>query len=609
MEYVRCVSRIEHLARTYWFDLLIALLAIVAMLDVVLGRGSSGAPTTTLWFCLPALAILVLPVFARRWFPFAGPAAYWLLAAGISFVDPLLIPYPESLFLIGLAAAFLLGNLRDVRRAGLGLAIVVGAAATLVYNIPGHSVDQLVFIPVDFAVAWVAGLAVRARAEQAEVAESRATQAEHAVFEERVRIARELHDVVAHHVSMMGVQAGAARVVIDRDRVKAKEALTAIEVSSRQAVGELHRLLGFLRQAGDEDDLLAPRPGLSQLPRLAASMSESELAVAVSIEGEERLLPPMIGVSAYRIVQEALTNTLKHAAASRADVRVRYWPDELEVEIIDDGRGATALIRDEPGRPGVDRHARACRPARRPTDGGAGIRRRVRRARQAADLGRCAVSIRVLLADDQAMVRAGFRMILESDPEIEVVGEAANGEQAMASTRRLRPDIVLMDIQMPDGDGLEATRRITEDGELHSRVVILTTFERDEYVFEALRSGASGFLLKNAPPEELLHAVHVVTAGEALLAPSVTRRIIEQFARRPVRPELGTRLDALTQREREVLRMLAHGKSNAELAAELFVSEGTIKTHVSSLLAKLGLRDRVQAVVLAYESGLVTPGA
>ena len=152
---------------------------------------------------------------------------------------------------------------------------------------------------------------------------------------------------------------------------------------------------------------------------------------------------------------------------------------------------------------------------------------------------------------------------------------------------------------MPDGDGLETTRRITEDVELHSRVVILTTFERDEYMFEALRSGASGFLLKNAPPEELLHAVHVVTAGEALLAPSVTRRLVEQFARRPVRPELGTWLDALTEREREVLRMLAHGKSNAELAAELFVTEGTIKTHVSSLLAKLGLRDRVQAVVLS----------
>jgi DNA-binding NarL/FixJ family response regulator len=219
------------------------------------------------------------------------------------------------------------------------------------------------------------------------------------------------------------------------------------------------------------------------------------------------------------------------------------------------------------------------------------------------------VSIGVLLADDQAMVRAGFRMILESDPDISVLGEAANGEQAVDSTRRLRPDVVLMDIQMPDVDGLQATRRITDDGELRSRVLILTTFERDEYVFGALQAGASGFLLKNAPPEQLLHAVRVVAAGDALLAPSVTRRIIEQFAHQPVKPALVTQLQSLTQREREVLTLLAHGKSNAELAADLFVSEGTIKTHVSSLLAKLGLRDRVQAVVLAYESGLVTPGA
>jgi DNA-binding NarL/FixJ family response regulator len=218
------------------------------------------------------------------------------------------------------------------------------------------------------------------------------------------------------------------------------------------------------------------------------------------------------------------------------------------------------------------------------------------------------MSIRVLLADDQAMVRAGFRMILESEPDIEVVGEAANGEQATAATRRLRPDIVLMDIQMPGEDGLSATRRISDSPDLLSRVVILTTFERDEYVFDALRSGASGFLLKNAPPEELVHAVRVVAAGDALLAPSVTRRIIEQFTQRPVRPELGTQLESLTRREREVLVLLARGKSNAELAACLFVSEGTVKTHVSSLLSKLGLRDRVQAVVLAYESGLVTPG-
>jgi DNA-binding NarL/FixJ family response regulator len=217
------------------------------------------------------------------------------------------------------------------------------------------------------------------------------------------------------------------------------------------------------------------------------------------------------------------------------------------------------------------------------------------------------VSITVLLADDQSMVRAGFRMILESEPDIEVIGEAADGEQAAEATGRLGPDVVLMDIQMPGGDGLEATRRITQRPEAASRVVILTTFEREDYVFEALQAGASGFLLKNAPPERLVDAVRVVAAGDALLAPSVTRRIIEQFARRPVHAEVHARLASLTQREREVLVLLARGKSNSELAAELFVSEGTIKTHVSSLLAKLALRDRVQAVVLAYESGLVTP--
>ena len=219
------------------------------------------------------------------------------------------------------------------------------------------------------------------------------------------------------------------------------------------------------------------------------------------------------------------------------------------------------------------------------------------------------MSIGVLLADDQSLVRAGFRMILESEGDITVVGEAANGEQAVAATRRLGPDVVLMDIQMPGSDGLAATRQITAAAGARSRVLILTTFERDDYVFEALQAGASGFLLKNAPPEELIHAVRVVAAGDALLAPSVTRRIIEQFARRPVEPDVRERLESLTQREREVLVMLARGNSNAELAAELFVTEGTVKTHVSSLLAKLGLRDRVQAVVLAYESGLVRPGA
>jgi len=178
VEYVQLVKQVRTLTSSYWFDLLIALLAIVAMLEVVLGRGTPKAPTTTLWFCVPAIAVLVLPVFARRRFPFAGPATFWLLAAGISFVDPLLMAYANAFFAIGIAVAFLLGNLRDARKAGLGLAVIVGADATLIYNIPGHSVDQLILIPLDFAISWVAGLAVRERTLDAEMAETRATQAE-----------------------------------------------------------------------------------------------------------------------------------------------------------------------------------------------------------------------------------------------------------------------------------------------------------------------------------------------------------------------------------------------------------------------------------------------
>jgi DNA-binding NarL/FixJ family response regulator len=216
------------------------------------------------------------------------------------------------------------------------------------------------------------------------------------------------------------------------------------------------------------------------------------------------------------------------------------------------------------------------------------------------------MTIRVLLADDQELVRAGFRMILETQADIEVVGDAGDGVEAVAVTRRLQPDVVLMDIRMPNLDGLQATKQLMAAGSA-SRVVILTTFDLDEYVYQALTAGASGFLLKNAPPEQLIGAVRVVAAGDALLAPSITRRVIQQFARLP--PPGGTdALAGLTERERQVLQLVARGLSNAEIAAELFVSDATVKSHVAHLLAKLRLRDRVQAVVLAYESGLVRPG-
>jgi DNA-binding NarL/FixJ family response regulator len=219
------------------------------------------------------------------------------------------------------------------------------------------------------------------------------------------------------------------------------------------------------------------------------------------------------------------------------------------------------------------------------------------------------VSVRVVVADDQALVRAGFRKILEADERIEVVGEAADGREAVERARKLRPDLVLMDIRMPELDGIAATRQLAQGSSAGPRVLVLTTFGLEEYVYEALRAGASGFLLKDVPPEQLLDAVHVVARGDALLDPAITRTVIEEFARLPVaRRDLAGRLDELTAREREVFGLVARGRSNAEIAQELVVSEGTVKTHVAHVLLKLELRDRVQAVIYAYESGMVQPG-
>ena len=220
------------------------------------------------------------------------------------------------------------------------------------------------------------------------------------------------------------------------------------------------------------------------------------------------------------------------------------------------------------------------------------------------------MTISVLIADDQALMRAGFRMILEAEPDLEVVGEAADGREAVAEAGRLRPDVVLMDVRMPEMDGIEATRRLL-DGNGDTKVVILTTFDMDEYVYEALRAGASGFLIKDVPPEQLVAGIRSVASGDSLLAPSVTRRLIQEFVRRPpdaLRPP-PPELDRLTAREVDVLRMMASGLSNSEIATEFFVSETTVKTHVAHVLAKLGLRDRVHAVVFAYEAGLVQPGS
>jgi len=213
------------------------------------------------------------------------------------------------------------------------------------------------------------------------------------------------------------------------------------------------------------------------------------------------------------------------------------------------------------------------------------------------------MTIRVLVVDDQSMVRAGFRLLLADEPDLEVVAEAGNGLEAVAQAARFHPDVILMDIRMPELDGLEATRRILA-ADPSARILVLTTFDLDEYIYEALQAGASGFVLKDDPPEQLLAAIRTVAAGEALLSPAVTKRVIREFTRLP-RPEEPEGLNQLTEREREVLALIAEGRSNAEIGEQLFISETTVKTHVTHVLQKLGLRDRVQAVVLAYQAGLV----
>jgi signal transduction histidine kinase len=358
------MSRLRPLASEYWFELLIAVMAIAGMLELVVGRNTPGSPETSLWFSVPAVALLVLPLFFRRRFPFATPVSYWIIAAALSFVDPILIPFIGSLGVVGLATAFLLGNIRDDRQAGIGLAIVLGSIVVVVANIPGdQTASDLVFIPLRFVVAWVAGYAMRERSQQAEAAEMRADLAEAhraaaemratlaerereaaarvAVAEERARIARELHDIVAHAMSVMVLQVGAVRHQLPSTLEEDKEALGRVEQAGRTALAEMRRLLGAMRSDGDGVEL-GPQPGLDALDSLVEHVSRAGLPVRLHVDGDAVALPRAIELSAYRIVQEGLTNALKHAQASHADVTVHYRPDELELEVADDGNGPAA---------------------------------------------------------------------------------------------------------------------------------------------------------------------------------------------------------------------------------------------------------------------------
>ena len=341
------MQRLRVLARRYVVDIAIGLLVIVAMTEILVRRDAPNAPQAALWFALLALAVLLVTIVARRRFPFAGPAGEWLLAAVIAFIDWSLLPFPISLFAVGMAVSFLLGNQRDPRKAFAGLAIVLFGAATIVYRIPGHSTAELLFIPLEFAISWLAGFVLRGsevRAESAEelavrLEQEREAEALRAVAEERTRIARELHDIVGHSLSVMTVQVSGVRRRLGPEQQQEREALLQVERTGREALAEMRRVVGAMRDP-EEAPALAPQPSLSRVDKLVARARETGLPVELEIEGAPVPLPAGVDLTAYRLVQEGLTNTIKHAAARRAEVRVRYDGDHVEIEVSDDGQGA-----------------------------------------------------------------------------------------------------------------------------------------------------------------------------------------------------------------------------------------------------------------------------
>jgi len=336
-EYVRHVTWL----RRYGFDAAIVLVAGASALDVALSHHGR--------FAVPAAALIVLPLLGRHRYPFVAPAALWVVAASLSIVDGGLVTRTQGLFVAGLAAAFLLGHLRDTEKGRVGLAIVLVCSGVIVYNDPDRSSGELVFTPLIFGIGWLVGFALRERTAQAAAAEARAEQAEReretaariAVAEERARIARELHDIVAHAVSVMVLQVGAVRHNLPAELAEDREALKDVEGAGRAALAEMRRLLGAMRREGDELDL-TPQPGLGSLAPLLEEIRRAGLPVKLRLDGEPFPLPEAIDLSAYRIVQEGLTNALRHAKATHAEVVVRYHPHEIQIDIEDDGRGTGA---------------------------------------------------------------------------------------------------------------------------------------------------------------------------------------------------------------------------------------------------------------------------
>jgi signal transduction histidine kinase len=341
------MERLGPLARRFALDILIVIVAVESTVQLALGRHVQHQPQASPWFAVPAVALVVLPLLARRRFPFSAPAAVWLVAAAGSFFDGQLVVIPASVVIAGMIAAFLLGDLDDGLQARLGLAIVACGAVIVTDNNPRHSRSDLIFTPLLFAIVWSAGFALQQRVQHAEAAEQRAVRAEEeregaarlATAQERARIARELHDTIAHAVSVMVLQVGAVRHRLPETQYEHKNALWDVEQAGRTALTDMRHLLDAIREDGGGVEL-APQPGLDRLDRLLEDVERAGLPVRLRIAGDRFPLPGGLDISAYRIVQEGLTNALRHASATQAEVSLHYAPDQLNIEVRDNGQGA-----------------------------------------------------------------------------------------------------------------------------------------------------------------------------------------------------------------------------------------------------------------------------
>ena len=428
-----------------------------------------------------------------------------------------------------------------------------------------------------------------------------------AAANERRRIVRETHDIVGHALNVMILSGAAARRVMSNDPQQAQELLSTVEDVGRDAFRDLDVALGLT----DRSPELTRLKGLADVDELVDRLVNAGMHVDYEVNGSPRPLPKLVDGSAFRIIQESLTNVAKHAVNAHTQIRVRFEPETLRLEVSDHGdagrdersrsirHGPTRRRRDARTGLGARRshRSRSPRPGRLPRRGRAAARSAVTMSRP----------IRVQIVDDDVATRVGLRAIMTAEDDIEVVGESSSAEEACRNVERFAPDVVLMDVQLPGADGIEATERIVSLAtEPVPRVIVLTTFEFDDYVFRSLRAGASGFMLKRARAEDLTAAVRSVADGNALPAPVLTRRLIERFA--VTSAERHASVHELTDREREVLVLIAGGRSNQEIATELMISLDTVKSHVKHVFTKLGVRDRSQAVIAAYESGLVVPG-